>query len=115
MTLTYQNPMPIKNIGDPLVLRPSNGTCYCYPTAASDGFKPVLVSTNAKISGSGHNSVTNSPDGSELFIVYHIHTDPGHPSGDRQVCIDRMGFREDGSLYVTGPTHTPQPIPSSKE
>jgi GH43 family beta-xylosidase len=76
---------------------------------------PVLVSTRAEISGPGHNSVTNSPNGSDLFIVYHIHTDPQNPSGDRQVCIDRMGFREDGSLYVTGPTHTPQPIPSSKE
>ena len=76
---------------------------------------PVLFSTDAEVSGTGHNSVINSPDGSELFIVYHIHTDPQHPSGDRQVCIDRMGFREDGSLYVTGPTHTPQPIPSSKE
>ena len=76
---------------------------------------PVLISTRAEISGPGHNSVTNSPDGSDLFIVYHSHMDPQNPSGDRQVCIDRMGFREDGSLYVTGPTHTPQPIPSSKE
>lgn len=30
-----------------------------------------------------------------------------NPSGDRQICIDRMGFREDDSLYVTGPTTTP--------
>jgi GH43 family beta-xylosidase len=76
---------------------------------------PILFSPNLEISGPGHNSVTTSPDGRELFIVYHIHTDPQVPSGDRQVCIDRMGFREDGSLYVIGPTHTPQPIPSSKE
>jgi GH43 family beta-xylosidase len=76
---------------------------------------PILFSPNPEISGPGHNSVTTSPDGSELFIVYHIHSDPQNPSGDRQVCIDRMGFREDGSLYVTGPTNTPQPIPSSKE
>jgi GH43 family beta-xylosidase len=73
---------------------------------------PILASSNDEISGPGHNSVTTSPDGSELFIVYHIHTDPKNPSGDRQVCIDRMGFREDGSLYVTGPTNTPQEIPS---
>jgi beta-xylosidase len=72
---------------------------------------PVLYSRNAKISGPGHNSVTTSPDGKELFIVYHIHTDPEHPSGDRQVCIDRMGFREDGTLFVEGPTDTPQNIP----
>jgi GH43 family beta-xylosidase len=76
---------------------------------------PILFSPNDKISGPGHNSVTTSPDGSELFIVYHIHTDPQNPSGDRQVCIDRMGFRDDGSLYVHGPTDTPQPIPSAKE
>src|SRR5215207_3230860 len=76
---------------------------------------PVLFSTNSKISGPGHNSVVTSPDGSERFIVYHVHIDPQNPSGDRQMCIDRMGFREDGSLYVTGPTHTPQPMPSSKE
>lgn len=75
---------------------------------------PILKSPHAEISGPGHNSVTDSPDGSELFIVYHIHTDPQNPSGDRQVCIDRMGFREDGSLFVAGPTNTPQPRPSSK-
>ena len=73
---------------------------------------PILFAPNGEISGPGHNSVTTSPDGRELFIVYHIHTDPQSPGGDRQVCIDRIGFREDGSLYVTGPTYTPQPIPS---
>ncbi|HKY56247.1 MAG TPA: family 43 glycosylhydrolase, partial [Anaerolineales bacterium] len=73
---------------------------------------PILSSLNDEISGPGHNSVTTSPDGSELFIVYHIHTDPKNPGSNRQVCIDRMGFREDGSLYITGPTNTPQEIPS---
>jgi GH43 family beta-xylosidase len=76
---------------------------------------PVLSSTDPEISGPGHNSVMTSPDNTELFIVYHIHTDPRDPSGDRQVCIDRMGFREDGTLYVTGPTHTPQPVPSGAD
>jgi GH43 family beta-xylosidase len=71
---------------------------------------PILFTNVPEISGPGHNSVTTSPDGSELFIVYHIHTDAQKPGGDRQVCIDRMGFREDGSLYVTGPTNTPQEI-----
>ena len=75
---------------------------------------PVLFSTDPEISGPGHNSVTISPDGSELFIIYHVHTDPQKPSGDRQVCIDRMGFRGDGSLYVNGPTKTPQDIPSAQ-
>ncbi len=68
---------------------------------------PVLVSTVPEISGPGHNSVATSPDGRELFIVYHIHTDHMNPSGDRQVCMDRMGFRKDGTLFVDGPTLTP--------
>lgn len=72
---------------------------------------PILSSPNEEISGPGHNSVISSPDGNELFIVYHTHTDPELPSGDRQVCIDRMGFRDDGSMYVSGPTNTPQSMP----
>ena len=64
------------------------------------------------VSGPGHNSVTTSPDGTEMFIVYHTHTDPQHPSGDRQPNIDRMYFRND-SLIIIGPTRTPQPMPSS--
>jgi GH43 family beta-xylosidase len=64
------------------------------------------------VSGPGHNSITTSPDGKERFIVYHTHTDPKAGGGDRQVFIDRMGFREDGSIYVNGPTVTEQPLPS---
>jgi len=75
---------------------------------------PVLFSTFPEISDLGHKSVTTSPDGSDLFIVYHIHTDPNKPSGDRQVCMHRMGFRADGSRYVNGPTNTPQHLPSAK-
>ncbi|MCS6992746.1 MAG: glycoside hydrolase family 43 protein [Anaerolineales bacterium] len=65
---------------------------------------PVLAARGAEISGPGHNSVTLAPDGKTLVIVYHIHTDPQNPSGDRQVCIDRMGFDAEGRLFVEGPT-----------
>lgn len=64
------------------------------------------------ISGPGHNSICYSPDGNEMFLVYHTHTDPVKGGGDRQVCIDRMGFRHDGTLYTNAPTITPQPMPS---
>ena len=64
------------------------------------------------VSGLGHNSVTTSPDGKEMFMVYHTHTDPKNGGGDRQIFIDRMGFREDGSIYVNAPTVTEQPMPS---
>jgi beta-xylosidase len=65
---------------------------------------PILAADlSIGVSGPGHNSVTRSPDDSELLIVYHIHTNPKRPSGDRSVCIDRMYF-EDGVLIVDGPT-----------
>ena len=76
---------------------------------------PILVSNVPEISGPGHNSVIASPDGKEFFIVYHIHTDPNKPSGDRQVCIDRMSFDENGFLHVHGPSYIPQRMPFSEE
>lgn len=74
---------------------------------------PIVHTDWEEISGPGHNSITRSPDGSEWFIVYHTHTNPIVGGGNRQVCIDRMGFRKDGSIYVNGPTLTVQPAPSS--
>ncbi|WDU84589.1 hypothetical protein PWK10_12980 [Caloramator sp. Dgby_cultured_2] len=53
-----------------------------------------------------------SPDGTEMFLVYHIHTYPENPSGNRQVCIDRMEFDKEGNIFVIGPTMTPQRMPS---
>jgi beta-xylosidase len=63
------------------------------------------------VSGPGHCSVTNSPDSSELFIVYHSHAFPKSPSGIRVLNIDRIYFDENGELKVKGPTRTPQPFP----
>ena len=64
------------------------------------------------ISGPGHNSITTSPDGSELFMVYHAHADVNRPSGIRTVNIDRLVFDGEGRLRLSGPTRTPQPMPS---
>lgn len=65
------------------------------------------------VSGPGHNCVTLSPDGSELFIVYHTHTDPNNPSGDRTVNIDRL-YVSGGRMWIAGPTRTPQPMPCAR-
>lgn len=75
---------------------------------------PILASQCEEISGPGHHSIIASPDGTELFIVYHTHTDPAKGGGDRQVCMDRMGFNDDGTIYVLGPTITEQAVPSWK-
>jgi GH43 family beta-xylosidase len=73
---------------------------------------PVLSAEYSKVSGTGHHSIVRSPDGRELFIVYHSHINPAEGGGNRQLNIDRMGFREDGSIYVNGPTLSQQPPPS---
>jgi beta-xylosidase len=64
------------------------------------------------VSGPGHNCITKSPDGREMFIVYHSHADPQKPSGRRLLNIDRIIFEESGNLKIIGPTRTPQPLPS---
>lgn len=61
------------------------------------------------ISGPGHNSVTVGLDGETLYTVYHTHTFPERPSGDRQMNIDRIYF-EDMKLKIDGPTYTEQKL-----
>ncbi len=78
--------------------------------------KNPIMQSDESVHGAGHHCVTQSPDGSELFIVYHCHysltvTDP------RRLCIDRIQFSQDADgntvLEVKGPTVTPQEIPSA--
>jgi len=75
---------------------------------------PILKLTN-KVWGPGHHCVTKSPDGKELFIVYHSQQRPG--SGARQVAIDRLVFEENKNdeadiLKILGPTVASQKFPS---
>jgi GH43 family beta-xylosidase len=64
------------------------------------------------VSGPGHHSLTFSPDGKEFFAVYHTHVDAQQGGGNRQMAIDRAGFRDDGSMYINGPSLSPMPKPS---
>jgi len=77
---------------------------------------PILQKNTALggiVSGTGHNSVTFSPDGSAMYCVYHGRTTL---TGDnRLVFIDRMEILPDGKLTVHGPTTKPQPIPAGKK
>ena len=72
-----------------------------------------IMTTNLEIgvSSHGHNSIVTSPDGKQLYIVYHRHADPHgpRPSFDRVLCIDKLYF-EDGVLKTNGPTSTPQEL-----
>lgn len=75
---------------------------------------PVLTSEIewTHVSGSGHNSVTKSKDGKEIYSVYHTHMNPEDGGSRRTINIDKLGFREDGTMYINGPSVTPQPLPS---
>jgi GH43 family beta-xylosidase len=73
-----------------------------------------LVTTDLErgVSGPGHNCVIASPDGKELFMVYHSHADPKQPGGRRRVNIDRLIVEDKGHLRFLGPTISPQMLPS---
>lgn len=66
---------------------------------------PVLQKNNDSggiVSGTGHNSITWSKDGEQMYCVYHGRT---NKTGDeRLVFIDSMFIDEDGLLHVKGPT-----------
>jgi hypothetical protein len=54
------------------------------------------------VTGTGHNSVTFTPDGESMLCVYHGRTSE---TGDQRVVfIDRMEILDDGKLVVHGPT-----------
>lgn len=76
---------------------------------------PILSNRGVEnfVSGPGHNSVTESPDGTELICVYHSHYDLIEKGGVRMINIDKMGFNEDGSLYIDGPSYTKKKVPST--
>ncbi|HEX5554455.1 MAG TPA: glycoside hydrolase family 43 protein [Chitinophagaceae bacterium] len=77
---------------------------------------PVLQKNTGRggvVSGTGHNSVVFSPDGKEMFCVYHARTNA--TGNARRVFMDRMEILKDGTLIVHGPDTNPQPLPSGLE
>lgn len=81
-----------------------------YKKAANN---PVLQKNTAQggtVTGTGHNSITYSPDGKEMFCVYHGRTT--RTGEERVVFIDRMEVKA-GRITVSGPTTTPQKLPSA--
>lgn len=71
----------------------------------------IAKDKEAGIYGTGHNAVLQIPGKDEWYIVYHRFNYPkGITMGDaagfnREVCIDKLEFTEDGSIKQTIPTH----------
>jgi len=75
---------------------------------------PVLDAT-ASLTGVGCTWIVPSPDGSELFVLYHCH-DEVDSFRKRRLCMDRLTFRADPEggpdiPVIHGPTVTYQPLP----
>lgn len=115
-----EGPFIVKNDGQYYLMYSANfyaSSDYAVGYAVADNpmgpFKksetnPILsADLNNGISGPGHNSVTVGLDDETLYAVYHIHTQPDNPSGDRRPAIDRLYF-EDGEMKIEGPTSSPQ-------
>ena len=74
-----------------------------------------FLTSNVKVRGVGDGVFVSSPDGAELFIVYHCHKDM-QTVEPRNTCIDRVRFVPDPDggpdlLQFYGPTVTEQPMP----
>lgn len=72
----------------------------------------ILRGNGETVTGPGHCNILRSPDGSELYIVYHVHTVPPDNKNGRSLAIDRLVIRADGTLSVDGPSETRRPLPS---
>lgn len=77
-----------------------------------------LLNWNFEVDGPGDALMIQSPDGEEVYMVYHRHEEVG-AIGKREVCIDLVEFVPDPDggpdiLTVRGPSNTPQPMPSNK-
>ena len=77
---------------------------------------PILQQT-ANLHGPGNGMVIDSPDGSEMFLCYHVHYDLNNV-GPRRVALDRIWFEADPQggidiLVLNGPTVALQRYPSN--
>ena len=81
-----------------------------YKKAANNPVLEKNTSRGGNVTGTGHNSITFSPDKKEMFCVYHGRTT--ETGKERVVFIDRMRIEKDGRLVVLGPNTEAQPLPS---
>lgn len=77
----------------------SNDYAICLATAQSPfgpwekGKNNPVLSRQADLFGAGHNAFFKGKDGT-LYTVFHIQTDPEHPSADRRMVIGKVEFTQ---------------------
>jgi hypothetical protein len=69
---------------------------------------PVLRKTTGIVTGPGHGSVVQGPDGAwwQFYTIVMA-----NPPGGRRIGMDPIGFDANGNMFVRGPSETPQWAP----
>lgn len=77
-------------------------------------YNPIFMVDDSwtHVTGTGHNCFFPSPDGTELWVAYHSHIDTEKGGGERKINFDKVTFDTDGNLVISGPSVTPQVLPS---
>jgi xylan 1,4-beta-xylosidase len=71
---------------------------------------PLLRKTTGTVTGPGHGSVVQGPDGN-WWVFYTIVM--SNPPGGRRIGMDPIAFDGNGNPYTTGPSETPQWAPGA--
>lgn len=100
---------------------------YCYGLLTLTGSNPLdkncwikhaepVFSGTETVWGPGHGNFTNSPDGTEDWMIYHSKKINGY-TFDRQLCIQKFSWNEDGTPNFGKPVplHTDINEPSALE
>ena len=58
----------------------------------------ILESDKNIATGAGHNSVINTPNTDQWYIVYHRRPIPNEGRDHRVICIDKLEFNKDGTI-----------------
>lgn len=78
-----------------------------------------ILNWNYLVDGPGDALMIPSPDGEELYMIYHRHCEPDNGGARRETCIDLVQFVKDPNggpdiLVVRSTSTTPQKMPSHK-
>lgn len=95
---------------------PNYGVGYATSTSPTGPWtkfsgNPIMQTTDP-VRGPGHQTFAYSPDGSELFIIYHSFDEFRRTNIDRAEWVSQPNGPD--VLKIKGPTSTPQPMPSAK-
>jgi hypothetical protein len=89
------------------------------PMKASSWVKseqPILeMDPSRQVYAPGHNGFTVSPDGKEIWMIYHVSKDSG-VGWNRRSKIQKVNFNDQGGIKMRGPLadNTPYAIPSGE-